>query len=437
MTSVVELCFPDSGYDDRYILCLSSQTTIGCRHDPSCESADENARLATTGEQAQQNSFIIDENTAPPLASPEISPLRTQQTNKIYDQSTTHEITNLGTTSNSDSVTSLTGVTTTSPSGLEFELANNLTVPQETSGPLTSYASVQMFVIALACSVTFVGIGCVIGLLILKRLVGTYLDKTLVAWNILPQLGNRPLLVNVSDPAHCTEKEATDTEPKGNAPENLQGCLSHEKNMYIACNTILCEEPVTAQKQELDETFHDAAEVLNGFGGIDTVPDPDELPLPASLTPFSTPPSSPPRTPLRQTVQMAEVEGPPVMPLIRPAWSLRAANAPALGITSSAPTTPLPLPLRRKDVTLDIPGAFHTDENSQAGHQPPSATRRAYRVPVPQLDIAFAMQLRPGLGLGSDPAWLVRFLMAIFGWMTVLLGDRDTLSRSRRPALLG
>jgi len=37
------------------------------------------------------------------------------------------------------------------------------------------------------------------------------------------------------------------------------------------------------------------------------------------------------------------------------------------------------------------------------------------------IDIALAMQLRPGLGLGADPAWMVRFLMAMFGWFVVLI----------------
>jgi hypothetical protein len=46
--------------------------------------------------------------------------------------------------------------------------------------------------------------------------------------------------------------------------------------------------------------------------------------------------------------------------------------------------------------------------------------RRTIRSPV---DIALAMQLRPGLGIGADPAWMVRFLMAMFGWLTVLVGQ--------------
>ncbi|KAJ3732390.1 hypothetical protein DFJ43DRAFT_976208, partial [Lentinula guzmanii] len=46
------------------------------------------------------------------------------------------------------------------------------------------------------------------------------------------------------------------------------------------------------------------------------------------------------------------------------------------------------------------------------------AKQRLARSPI---DIALAMQLRPGLGLGADPAWMVRFLMAMFGWFVVLI----------------
>ena len=41
------------------------------------------------------------------------------------------------------------------------------------------------------------------------------------------------------------------------------------------------------------------------------------------------------------------------------------------------------------------------------------------------LDIALAMQMRPGLGAGADPAWMVRFLMAVFGWMAVAVAGGD------------
>jgi hypothetical protein len=41
------------------------------------------------------------------------------------------------------------------------------------------------------------------------------------------------------------------------------------------------------------------------------------------------------------------------------------------------------------------------------------------------LDIALAMQLRPGLGAGADPAWMVRFLMAVYGWLLVSVAGGD------------
>jgi hypothetical protein len=37
------------------------------------------------------------------------------------------------------------------------------------------------------------------------------------------------------------------------------------------------------------------------------------------------------------------------------------------------------------------------------------------------LDIALAMQMRPGLGAGADPAFMVRFLMAAFGWFVIVV----------------
>jgi hypothetical protein len=51
----------------------------------------------------------------------------------------------------------------------------------------------------------------------------------------------------------------------------------------------------------------------------------------------------------------------------------------------------------------------------------PSA-RPLVRSPI---DIALAMQMRPGLGAGADPTWMVRFLMAVFGWMAVAVSGGD------------
>lgn len=37
------------------------------------------------------------------------------------------------------------------------------------------------------------------------------------------------------------------------------------------------------------------------------------------------------------------------------------------------------------------------------------------------LDVALAMQMRPGLGAGADPAFMVRFLMAAWGWFIIVV----------------
>ena len=144
-----------------------------------------------------------------------------------------------------------------------------------------------------------------------------------------------------------------------------------------------------------------------------------------------------PRPALRRLPsQLSMRESRPSTPVIKPAWSLRAADAPALGLCASPSSSPMmravsPDPVSRP---LPIPGAFMPDEESAVAERP--APRRAYRAPMPELDIAFAMQLRPGLGLGSDPAWLVRFLMTMFGWMTVLIGGTPSARRSDQRAIM-
>jgi hypothetical protein len=175
----------------------------------------------------------------------------------------------------------------------------------------------------------------------------------------------------------------------------------------------------------------------------------------------------------------------------RPAWSLRAADAPALGIPAqsddvgvhmirSSPdmrlrtrslvevaengedaerdsmelamkddisgkqkgkeSFPLPAPIK---LSTSLPGSFPSPKlitdplpssPSQSSAQPteiavttvtlPLAPGPRRRTPRSPLDIALAMQLRPGLGLGADPAWMVRFLMSMFGWFAVLISGR-------------
>ena len=178
-------------------------------------------------------------------------------------------------------------------------------------------------------------------------------------------------------------------------------------------------------------------------------PDPDLLPLPVrTSTPFATPPPSPPHSPAPRPLHVREVHT--STPVARPAWCVRAAEAPLLGLRPITPTRPVAssprpemrslsaTPVSRPDTpVLHVPGAFSSsddedDKNAMTSHP---ARSRAYRSPAPGLELDFAMQLRPGMCLGSDPAWLGRFLMAMFGWMTVFIGNSDIHSRQSRRAI--
>ena len=140
--------------------------------------------------------------------------------------------------------------------------------------------------------------------------------------------------------------------------------------------------------------------------------DNSDPPLPAMTVMPRSSTAPIPNSPARQLLQTRELNSSPIS---RPAWSLRAGEDTSLFVpfssTSSGSISPSTasqsLPPSPPDNILSI--------------AVPVPRRRAYRFPVPEFDIALAMQLRPGLGIGADPAWMVRFLMAMFGWFTVLL----------------
>ena len=123
--------------------------------------------------------------------------------------------------------------------------------------------------------------------------------------------------------------------------------------------------------------------------------DPDFLPLPNDIN-EQPPPASPRRSINPQTRERTSTNVPP-------SWTIRASE--------SQP--------------LSIPGAYVFDSQlmpfSEVRTETGGVTRRPYSDPNPQIDIALAMQFRPGFGEGADAAWLVRFLMGIFGWVTVMV----------------
>jgi len=99
------------------------------------------------------------------------------------------------------------------------------------------------------------------------------------------------------------------------------------------------------------------------------------------------------------------------------------------------PPSPTSSPLRR---TVQL----HEDVPVNGSSQPTLAmvTREELHQPdVPDpgnaaaaVDLALAMQLRTGFGATADAAWLIRFVMALFGWVAVLVGgggERQTRGR--------
>ena len=140
-----------------------------------------------------------------------------------------------------------------------------------------------------------------------------------------------------------------------------------------------------AEAKDIDEPFEGAPDVEHD--------DPDFLPLPEHNQRHSTTSRRSMNPQMRERTSTN----------LPPSWSIRASEAQPLTIPGAYVFDPLPLPF--------------SEATTEAGE----VTRRPYSDRNPEIDIALAMQLRPGFGEGAEAAWLVRFLMGIFGWVTVVV----------------
>ena len=181
------------------------------------------------------------------------------------------------------------------------------------------------------------------------------------------------------------------------SPKEAQEEIFNEKRDVEAGNTpqpvpLSAETPLPpphpeVEPQEPEDSFEDAPDVEHD--------DPDFLPLPDHTN--QQPPSTPPRRSMNPQMRERTSTNLP------PSWSIRASESQPLSIPGAYVFDSLPLPF--------------SEVTTEAGE----VTRRPYSDRNPEIDIALAMQLRPGLGEGADAAWLVRFLMGIFGWVTVVV----------------
>ena len=91
------------------------------------------------------------------------------------------------------------------------------------------------------------------------------------------------------------------------------------------------------------------------------------------------------------------------------------------------PPSPPSSPLRR---TVQLDEDMPVNESSQPAlamvaleeQNRPDARDPGHGNAAAVVDLALAMQLRTGFGAMADAAWLIRFVMALFGWMAVLVG---------------
>jgi hypothetical protein len=177
------------------------------------------------------------------------------------------------------------------------------------------------------------------------------------------------------------------------SPEEKEEVFN-EKDDVEAGNT---PQPVSSTETPLPPPYREAG-MKNPDDSSEDAPgakhdDPGFLPLPDHQQPSSAPPR---RSMNPQSRERTSTNLPP-------SWSVRASESQPLSIPGAYVFDPLPLPF--------------SESTTETG----GVDRRPYSDRNPEIDIALAMQLRPGLGEGADAAWLVRFLMGIFGWVTVVV----------------
>jgi hypothetical protein len=104
------------------------------------------------------------------------------------------------------------------------------------------------------------------------------------------------------------------------------------------------------------------------------------------------------------------------------------------------PPSPPPSPLHRT-VQLDEDAAAGGDSHPAwamvTPEEEPQADAHTGSAAAVAVDLALAMQLRTGFGVNADAAWLIRFVMAVFGWVAVLVGRGGERQDAGGRRLLG
>jgi hypothetical protein len=268
-------------------------------------------------------------------------------------------------------------------------------VPPDPDSPST-----LAVVLTFSCIASLLLLSCVGIVLYAATVIRDGLFRSRTAWELLSYLEkreNRSEVIERRDPkdrvAYCEKMMIMDGGVEDR--EGLQ--LQREEHQ----SGTLSENP---SPEDLDEKFYDCQCESNDSSAYST---PFMSTTPLVDVSRQTTPTPPP------------LELPPSYPAdhpVRPQWSVRASESKLPQVTVTSPVS--------SKVTNSLPSS--TPESTTAATL--ERDRRRAFTAIPELDAALAMQLRPGLGLGAmvDAAWLVRFVMALFGWCAVLMtGKRE------------
>lgn len=388
-----------------------------------------------------------------------MAPLRYQGTEEVMK--TLEDVSTLSDSDNPDSSNGAATPLDQEPLALPDGAPPIIEVPQlppgEPSMLSLSVPAADMFslpriiVLLLSCMAAFLGLGLLVGMMFFRNLVVRRVTTSIFR-QLLSRLDKQPRVFNVESGTQGCEKDQLllDVEALVQRSDLMAGKDGSQRSKETKILPDLSFGHDSLSDHTLRSTIHDGGgqSVQENEEDLirdmpDEVPAPNHLPLPsASPSLCVAPPPILPRTPNRRPIHLRELTF--GSSITRPAWSLRADDAPALGIPSIPPATrptshdlrtASPQPTSPEDCNAEIRRPFPVEEEDTAVDVRPPR-RRAYRSPVPELDVAFAMQLRSGFGLNSDSAWLLKFLVAMFGWVTVIMGNDAGVRRGTGRRLL-
>jgi hypothetical protein len=276
-------------------------------------------------------------------------------------------------------------ITSVISSGDEVPITRNLPDLVNKYGKADLLTSVSTLFLIFSCAVALLALACVCLRLYAIKHLHTQILWSHKVWQSLPHVEKHAVLSSCRTNPDTGTAIAIKQSILNEKSEDLPWCFSTRASPLLSYVSIITSDDL--QEDLGEENFHDALDVLPSLS-VQDLPSPDSPsrylslpPIATALDPTEDDRFTPPQACVHQAIDPEARELPACHP-----WSVR--------VVSSIPAPP----------------------SSPLNHP----RSRAYRA-VPEFDIALAMQLRPGRGVGADPAWMVRFLMAIFGWFAVAL----------------